>query len=253
MTENLVSIVTPMYKGGAFIGKTIESVMNQTYTNWEMIIVDDCSPDDGAGINIVKSFEDERIILIASDKNVGSSGARNIALKQCKGRYIAFLDSDDLWFPSFLESQILFMKENNAKLVCSAHDRIDINGTIILEPFVPPVKVSYKGLLNSNSISMLTSLYDREAVGEVYFREDLKSMRDDYVYWLEVLKKIDYAYGNNSVLAQYRVMSTSATGNKSKVIIPQFNVYYKIEGLGLLRSIYYMFKWAFNAFVKWKK
>mgnify|MGYP001116691900 FL=1 len=93
MKSDLVSIVTPMYKGAAFVCETIEAVLSQTYSNWEMIIVDDCSPDGGAGINAVKKYEDSRIILIESKQNRGSSGARNIALEKAKGKYIAFLDS----------------------------------------------------------------------------------------------------------------------------------------------------------------
>ena len=104
MEKGLVSIITPMYKGAEFVGDTIESVLKQTYTNWEMIIVDDCSPDDGAGINVVKRYADPRIKLIESKVNKGSSGARNIALKEAKGQYIAFLDSDDMWPEEYLES-----------------------------------------------------------------------------------------------------------------------------------------------------
>ena len=125
--KDLVSIITPMYKGAALVGETIESVIAQNYQNWEMIIVDDCSPDDGAGINIVNEYKekDSRVRLIASKENKGSSGARNIALKEAQGRYIAFLDSDDLWHPDFLERQIDFMKEKDASLVFSSYRRID--------------------------------------------------------------------------------------------------------------------------------
>ena len=113
MKEELVSIITPMYKGAAFIGETIRSVQAQTYSDWEMIIVDDCSPDGGAGIAEVKRYaeKDKRIKLIASPVNKGSSGARNIALREVRGRYITFLDSDDIWSPAFLESQLSFMRE----------------------------------------------------------------------------------------------------------------------------------------------
>ena len=119
MVTDLVSIMTPMYKGAAFIGETIRSVQAQTYSKWEMIIVDDCSPDDGAGITEVRKYteKDKRIKLIASPVNKGSSGARNIALHEAQGRYITFLDSDDIWSSDFLESQLNFMKEKSAALV----------------------------------------------------------------------------------------------------------------------------------------
>lgn len=107
MENSLVSIITPMYKGAAFVGETIESVLKQSYQDWEMIIVDDCSPDGGAGIAVVEEYckKDSRVKLIASGVNKGSSGARNIALHEAQGRYIAFLDSDDLWQENFLEDR----------------------------------------------------------------------------------------------------------------------------------------------------
>ncbi len=127
MEKGLVSIITPMYKGAEFVGDTIESVLKQTYTNWEMIIVDDCSPDDGAGINVVKRYADPRIKLIESKINKGSSGARNIALKEAQGQYIAFLDSDDMWPEEYLESQILFLSNKDVVIAYGGVQRIDEN------------------------------------------------------------------------------------------------------------------------------
>ena len=121
MENGLVFIITPMYKGAAFVGETIESVLRQTYTDWEMIIVDDCSPDAGAGIQVVKQYKDPRIKLIESKVNKGSSGARNIALREAKGRYIALLDSDDIWHPDFLKNQLSFMMSKEAILVFSSY------------------------------------------------------------------------------------------------------------------------------------
>lgn len=125
MEKGLVSIITPMYKGAEFVGDTIESVLKQTYTNWEMIIVDDCSPDDGAGINVVKRYADPRIKLIESKVNKGSSGARNIALKEAKGQYIAFLDSDDMWPEEYLESQVNFLQTEKAIIVYASVQHIE--------------------------------------------------------------------------------------------------------------------------------
>lgn len=127
MDRELVSIVTPMYKGAAFVAETIESVLKQSYRNWEMIIVDDCSPDGGAGVKVVEDYarKDSRIKLIASRQNKGSSGARNIAIERAEGKYIAFLDSDDLWHKDFLREQLIFMAEKQAVLVFSSYRRID--------------------------------------------------------------------------------------------------------------------------------
>ncbi|MBJ2193420.1 glycosyltransferase family 2 protein [Sangeribacter muris] len=254
-TTDLVSIITPMYKGAAFVGETIESVLAQSYQNWEMIIVDDCSPDDGTGIAEVNKYtSDPRIKLIASKENRGSSGARNIALKEAKGRYIAFLDSDDIWHHDFLEKQLNYMKKCNAPLVFSSYRRIDENTKEeLLKPFIVPSKVSYRSLLKTCPIFPSTAIYDTQKTPKIFFNEELGSMRDDYVYWLKMLKDIDYGYGNPEILVDYRMRKSSVTGNKSKVIVPQWNVLHKVEKLGLIRSAYYLGCWAIISYFKYQK
>ncbi len=251
--EDLVSIITPMYKGAAFVGETIRSVLSQSYDNWEMIIVDDCSPDDGAGIAEVKKFTaDTRIILIEAKQNRGSSGARNQALERAKGRYIAFLDSDDIWHPDFLEKQIAFMKNNDAPLVFSSYKRIDENTKEeILRPFIVPKKVNYKSLLKTCPIFPSTAIYDTQKTPKIYFNEKLGSMRDDYVYWLTMFKTIKYGFGNQEILVDYRMRKSSVTGNKKKVIKPQWNVLRKVEKINFFKSLYYMSCWAGISFFKY--
>ena len=254
MEQELVSIITPMYKGAAFVAETIESVLAQTYINWEMIIVDDCSPDNGAGIAEVKKYTDSRIKLIESKENRGSSGARNIALKEAKGRYIAFLDSDDIWHPFFLEKQLKFMQKNDAPLVFSSYRRIDENTKEeLLRPFIVAEKVSYKSLLKTCPIFPSTAIYDTNKTPKIYFNEELGSMRDDYVYWLKMFKDIEYGFGNKEILVDYRMRKTSVTGNKKKVIKPQWNVLYKVEKLGFFPSAYYLLNWAVISFFKYRK
>lgn len=254
MEKGLVSIITPMYKGAAFVGETIQSVLAQTYTNWEMIIVDDCSPDDGAGIREVEKFDDPRIKLIKSKVNKGSSGARNIALHEAKGQYIAHLDSDDIWHPTFLEEQLQFMKNNKAALVFSSYRRIDENTKEeLLTPFIAPFKVNYKYLLKTDPIFPSTSIYDAEKCGVFFYNEAMGSLRDDYVYWLEMLKKIDYAYGNPKILVDYRMRKSSVTGNKKKVIVPQWNVLRKVEKLPIYKCVYYICCWAVISYMKYRK
>lgn len=255
MEEKLVSIITPMYKGAAFVGETIQSVLAQSYRDWEMIIVDDCSPDGGAGIMEVKKYtNDPRIKLIESKQNRGSSGARNIALKEAKGRYIAFLDSDDIWHPKFLEKQMAFLHKKEAPLVFSSYRRIDENTKEeLLKPFLVPEKVNYKSLLKTCPIFPSTAIYDTSKTPKILFNEDLGSMRDDYVYWLKMFKDISYGYGNPEILVDYRMRKSSVTGNKSKVIKPQWNVLYKVEKLGLIPSAYYLLCWAFISYFKYRK
>lgn len=246
-----VSVITPAYNASKYIASTIESVQSQTHKNWEMLIVDDGSKDSTADIVRKYADKDKRIRLI-SQKNAGSAAARNNALRNAEGKYICFLDADDLWDKDFLDSQIKFLKDRDAALVFASYRRINENGKEILKPFIVPDKVNYSGLLKTCSISCLTALFDKEAIGDQYFNEDLKSMRDDFVFWLQILKRIPFAYGNPEVLASYRVFSTSTTGNKKKVIKPQFNVYYKVEKLGMIKSVYYLTQWAINGFIKYK-
>lgn len=253
--KDLVSIITPMYKGAAFVGETIQSVLAQSYTNWEMIIVDDCSPDEGAGIAEVNKYtSDPRIRLIASKENRGSSGARNIALKEATGRYIAFLDSDDIWHPEFLKKQLDFMNDSDAPLVFSSYRRIDENTKEeLLTPFIVPEKVTYKSLLKTCPIFPSTAIYDTSKTPKIYFDEKLGSMRDDYVYWLKMFKSIRSGYGNKDILVDYRMRKSSVTGNKKKVIKPQWNVLYKVEKIGLIPSLYYLTCWAWISFLKYRK
>lgn len=251
MENNMVSIVTPMYNGERFVSQTIESVLLQTYQDWEMLIVDDGSKDGSAAIVEGYAGKDSRVKLIRQP-NGGSASARNHALREARGRYVCFLDADDLWDSTFLEKQLNFLRQKDAGIVYASYRRINEQGEEILRPFIVPGRVNYKGLLKTCSISCLTVLFDREKTGENFFNESLRSMRDDFVFWLTLLKKVDYAYGNPEVLASYRVFSTSTTGNKKKVMKPQFMVYYKVEKLGIVRSVYYFIHWAINGFLKYR-
>ncbi len=251
MENNLVSIVTPMYNGERFVSQTIESVLSQTYQDWEMLIVDDGSKDNCAAIVEGYAGKDSRVKLIRQS-NGGSASARNHALREARGRYVCFLDADDLWDSTFLEKQLNFLRQKDAGIVYASYRRINERGEEILRPFIVPGRVNYKGLLKTCSISCLTALFDREKTGENFFDESLRSLRDDFAFWLTLLKKVDYAYGNPEILASYRVFSTSTTGNKKKVMKPQFMVYYKVEKLGLVRSVYYFIHWAINGFLKYR-
>jgi glycosyltransferase involved in cell wall biosynthesis len=251
MTSELVSIITPMYNAARFVGQTIESVLAQTCPRWEMLIVDDGSRDSSYDIAVAYAKKDPRI-KVFRQPNGGCSAARNNGLRRATGKYICLLDADDLWEPCFLEEQIRFMKEKNAGLVCSSHKRIDENGEECLKPLVVPEEITYAALLRTNSASCLTVMYDREKVGLHFFREDFKN-REDLICWLEIIKITKIIYGNQKILARYRVMTGSNTGNKMKVVKPQFMVYRKVEKLGLFRSLYYTVTWAVNGYLKYRK
>jgi glycosyltransferase involved in cell wall biosynthesis len=251
MQKGLVSIITPVYNAERFVPETIASVLAQTYTDWEMLLVNDGSKDNSAAVIETFVKKDSRIKLF-SQENGGSAAARNNGIRRANGQYIALLDADDLWDTNFLESQLALMKEKQTCLVYASHRRIDEHSTECMRPFVVPESVTYKSLLKTCAISCLTGLYDIEPFGKMYLREDLKSLRDDYVYWLEILKKCKIAYGNKEIIASYRVLSNSTSGKKKKVIKPQFLVYYRVEKLGLIRSVYYLIHWALNGYSKYR-
>lgn len=253
MIDHLVSIITPLYNGERFVGETIESVLAQTYPHWEMLIIDDGSTDNSPQIAEQYAAKDTRIKVL-HQANAGSATARNNGIRRAQGRYIALLDADDLWEPIFLEEQLKLLQNTlGALLVCAAHKRIDEQGNECLSPFVAPPEAHYTDLLKTCSITCLTGLYDTKAFGKMYLREELVSLRDDYVYWLDIIHKVNVVYANPKILGSYRIIRNSVSRNKHKVIIPQFKVYYKCERLGFWRSLYYTICWAWNGYKKYRK
>jgi glycosyltransferase involved in cell wall biosynthesis len=252
MDNKLVSIITPLYNSERFVGKTIESVLAQTYTNWEMIVVNDGSKDKGADVVRQYAAKDKRIRLI-EQPNGGCASARNHGLREAQGRYYAFLDSDDYWDPTFLEKQLHFMAEKNAAIVTCSVRRVDEEGKEILRPQKVPERMDYYDILKSCNLPCLATLIDASRLHDIRFREELRNLRDDYALWLSLMKQTDYAYGNQEVLANYRLSANQVTGNKRKVIIPQFMVNYKVEKLGFCRSLYYLCHWAWNGYKKYRK
>lgn len=251
MKKGLVSIITPAYNAEHFIGETILSVLKQSYVEWEMLIIDDGSKDKTEEI-VKKYVEKDNRIKLFKQKNAGSGAARNNGIRRANGNFICLLDADDTWNSDFLLKQIELIQLKNATLVFSSHSRINENGKEILKPHIVEEEITYNDLLKTCSISCLTAMYDVTKFGKFYLREDLKSLRDDYVLWLEILKKCGKAYGNKENLANYRVMSSSTSGNKKKVIKPQYLVYRKVEKLGRLKSLYYLSYWAYNGWKKYK-
>lgn len=224
MNNKLVSIITPCYNGGRFIAETINSVLAQTYKEWEMIIVDDGSVDDSAEIVYRFAHEDDRIKLVRQE-NAGSAAARNNGIRRAKGRYIALLDADDLWDPDFLRQQLRFMKRKNTVCVFSSYRRIDEDGVEILRRTIAKREIGIKEMKVRNQIGCLTGLYDSGKYGKIYLKEELKSIRDDYAYWYDIVELEDRACGNPKVLASYRVLSGSTTGDKKKLIKKQYSFY----------------------------
>ncbi|MFD2044483.1 glycosyltransferase family 2 protein [Ornithinibacillus salinisoli] len=239
----LISVITPAYNAEKFIAKTIESVLDQTYTNWEMVIVDDRSTDNT--VQIIQEYQknDERIKLYILPENSGSAVARNTAMKNAQGQYIAFLDSDDLWYPEKLEKQLKFMQEKNIAFSFTKYRRMDEDGTLRNAISKAPKSVSYHELLRHCVIGCLTVMIDRDKVG----RLDMINIRtrQDYAYWLEITKRGFSAYGLPEVLSKYRTVENSISRNKIKAAKRQWYVYRHVENLGILKSLWYFTYYAF--------
>lgn len=245
MSSFLISIITPIYNSEKFIEFTLNSVQSQTYKNWEMIIVDDVSQDNGPRIVEKYAKEDKRIKLIKLEKNGGGAVARNRAIKEAKGKYITFLDSDDLWHPQKLEKQVKFMEENNYDFTYTYYEKIDEEGNSLNKIVKSKDKVNYKDLLKSNQIGCLAAMYNAEKLGGIYM--PLIKKRQDYALWLQVLKKVKYAYCLKENLAQYRIVNGSVSSNKIKLIKYNWKLFREVEKLSIFKSFYYL---SWNIFTK---
>ncbi len=249
--KELVSIIMPNYNSGRFIENSLASILAQTYENWELILVDDCSTDDSIKIVETLIANDRRIKLINLTKNSGPSVARNCAIEEANGRYIAFLDSDDLWHSDKLLKQISFMKEHNAALSFTGYYHIDEkSGTVIDQMYIPD-KINYSGLLKQNIIGCLTAMYDTQKLGKIYMPDILK--RQDFALWLTILKKIPYAYGLDEPLAYYRVRTASVSSNKILASKYNWKLYREVEKLPLHKAIYYFGWYTYKSILKYKK
>ena len=244
---DLVTIVTPMYNAMDTIGRTIVSVQAQTYSEWEMIIVDDCSTDGSAAYVEQCAKADGRIRLLRHQKNCGIAGARNTAMQHAKGRYVAFLDSDDLWLPQKLEKQISFMKEHDAAFSHTACEVVNESGEKTGKIRHVPLKVTYGNLLKGNIINCLTVVVDLNRL-PMPTMPDIR--HEDYACWLNLLKKEDYAWGLDEVLAEYRETGTSMSGNKARVAVWQWNIYRRYLKLNLIKCSYYFVHYTWNALKK---
>ncbi|GAA0707325.1 glycosyltransferase family 2 protein [Paraclostridium ghonii] len=243
-----VSIITPVYNSEKFIKDTISSVLKQTYKNWEMILVDDCSTDNSEQIINEYVKKDSRFKYIKLEQNSGSAVARNRAIKEASGRFLAFLDSDDIWEPEKLDLQIKFMIDNNVGFTFTAYKIIDENGNPTDKIVNVPNTITYEELLKNTIIGCLTVVIDKEIVGEIQM-PNLRA-RQDFATWLSVLKKGYTAYGINTPLAKYRIVTNSVSSNKLKMIRRNWNVYRNIEELSLMKSAYVTSYYVFNAIKK---
>lgn len=245
----LVSIITPAFNSEKYIKQTVESVQSQTYSNWEMIIIDDCSTDNTVSIVKKEQDADSRIKLIVLDENSGAAVSRNTGIRAAKGKYLAFLDSDDLWKEDKLEKQVNFMLENNYLFTYTSYSIMDQHGDLLNKSVIAPPKLDYKFLLKKpGSIGCLTVMLDREKIDDVLM-PNIKT-RQDFALWLKVLRNGVTAYGLNESLSLYRKVPGSISSNKIKAAKKNWYVYRHIEKLNLFQSVWYFLNYAVRAIKK---
>ena len=252
LKQPLISIVMPVYNAEKFLSQSIESVLKQTYTNFELIIIDDYSTDNSAKIikELLKS--DRRIKLVSNEQNCGVAYTRNRGIEYANGDWVAFIDSDDMWQKDKLKKQVELLNyfDNEPILIYTGSSFIDENNKPYKFIMQVPKTVTYKELLKQNIISCSSTLVKKQALSNVKMQYD--NMHEDFLTWLKILKKYNvYAYGINEPLLIYRISRNSKSGNKIKAAKMTYMVY-KNFGISLIKRWYYMFCYMIRSIKKYK-
>lgn len=237
--NELVSIIMPAYNTAKYIEQSIQAVLNQTYSNWELLIVDDCSTD--STIEVVQSIKDSRIHLLHNEKNSGAAVSRNYALREAKGRWIAFLDSDDLWDERKLEKQIAFMEKNDYAFSYTKYDEIDEDGKALGVVVSGPKRITKHKMFNYCWPGCLTVMYDSSVVGLIQI-EDIKK-NNDYAMWLKVCRKAE-CYLLDEKLAHYRRgrSGSISTQSLSTMMKWHYRLFRQAEKMGPIPSFWNMLR-----------
>lgn len=249
MPNPLVSIITAAYNAEKLVEATINSAIAQSYADWEMLVVDDCSLDATCQVVENASTRDSRVRLLRHAVNQGPAGARDTAIQAARGRFIAFLDSDDLWLPSKLERQLAFMSVNKTPLSFTQFRRMNASGDVIGRLILVPDTLTYEDLLKNTAIATSTVIVDREMVGA--FRMP-RTYYDDYALWLQLLRPGHVARGLQEDLMRYRVMNRSVSRNKFRSAVMVWRVYRNIERLSIPRSLWCFANYATRGAFKYR-
>lgn len=246
--SDLVSIIVPVYNVENFIEETIDCVLAQTYSDWELLLVEDRSTDSTVMLigQYMKKTGDGRIRLISQPSNMGAARARNRGLKEAKGRYIAYLDADDLWEPEKLEKELAFMKEKDAAFVFTGYEFADETGRGTGKVVHVPEKLTYKQALSNTTIFTTTVMFDLEKLP----REQLEMpvmKSEDTALWFRVLRSGVTAYGLDENLVKYRRAGKSLSSNKLEAIRRIWNLYRRAEGMNIISSVWHFCFWALRA------
>lgn len=245
-----VSILVPQYNTKKVLLKTIESVISQTYGNWEMIIIDDCSTDGSYEYAMKFSEKDQRIKVFQMDCNSGPGAARKYGFEKATGEVIAFLDSDDLWMPVKLERQIKFMYDHHYAFTCTDYEQINEQGKRIGRTIYCKKKADYRAVLRTCPVGSSTVMIKSNLLRKVEMPTIRKN--NDYSLWLRILKIYPYIYGIQEILMQYRIWPQSISYNKFKKVKYSWKVFREYEGLSVMMSLFLILEWAFIKIMKIK-
>ena len=245
----LVSVVVPAYNAAAYIEQTIRSVMAQTHTCWEMLVIDDGSTDDTVRIVERLAAEDHRIRWICNPQNSGVATTRNRGLELCEGAYVAFLDSDDTWHPEKLALQLQKAVSEQAALVYTAYAIVDVDGQSCRAPYRVPARVDFKELLKENVIGCSTVLLDSIVAKQYRFLADF--YHEDYCLWLDILRDGHTAVGCTDVLTNWRLITTSRSFNKKNGAKKRWRIYRDHLHFSVLKSARYFVAYAFRGWLKY--
>lgn len=244
----LVSIIMPCHNGEKYVADAIRSVQSQTFADWELLVIDDASADNS--VNIIEEYckADSRIKLLHNEKPTGMPATpRNVGIDATNGRYVAFLDCDDIWLPTKLERQLPLFGTKDVAAVFSYYGKMDGSGGYGANAISSPVFVSYAYMLNGNCIGNLTGMYDTEKCGTVFQKE---IRHEDYLMWLEILRKGFYAVNTNTVEAVYRESASSVSGSKLRVFGWQWHILRRELKLPLWKSAVCFLRYAAGGFLK---
>lgn len=244
----LVSVITPCKNAARWLDTCIQSVRDQDFQDWELLVVDDASTDESPAIVEAQVEKDNRIKLLRLSESLGGSGARNHAIRQARGRYIAFLDADDWWLPQKLSSQIAFMEKGELPFTYTAYEKVDVSGELQGRVFHPPLELNYVKLLRSCAIGCSTVMLDTKILGRRYLPDLPRS--HDYALWLELLREGYVAKGIDEPLTVYREHSGSLSSNKLSKLKMAWQIYRNHESFNLLISSFLLTSYVIHGLRK---
>jgi teichuronic acid biosynthesis glycosyltransferase TuaG len=245
---DLISIIVPVYNAEKYIISTIDCVRRQSFTNWELLLVEDCGTDSSRTLinDYIRQIGDDRIHLICQPSNMGAAKARNRGLAEAKGRYIAYIDADDIWEWNKLEREMAFMKEKKAGFVFTGYEFADESGAGLGKIVRVPERLTYRQALKNTTIFTSTVMFDTDKIDKEQLNmPEIKS--EDTALWWKLLRMGYVAWGLNENLVKYRRSENTLSSNKLEAVRRVWNLYRKSENMGIIRSIWYFFFWGFNA------